>query len=230
MIIWMRTVFLCEDIFIPDAYKISKTRFDAIDRAFKSYFLFPIFNYWNVFIKFLKLSNFPFKLHSFFWFLGPISRTIKNLLSTVPKWFILQCVLCIMRILICGCCVGVLRPFDTFKGHFERGQLTYPNCSWASLLGSLPVFSAYSFASNWQLPFLNQRKGENGRGRDHTFNRDVQFQRKLFLYRFYVSLSDVMKYWLILHLSLNAMWCLENAFANILLMSSAQHGKSTIAI
>ena len=36
-------------------------------------------------------------------------------------------------------------------------------CSWASLLGSLPVLGAYSFASNWQLPFFNQRKGENGR-------------------------------------------------------------------
>ena len=31
----LRTVFLCEDIFIPDAYKISKTGFGAIDRAFK---------------------------------------------------------------------------------------------------------------------------------------------------------------------------------------------------
>ena len=38
-----------------------------------------------------------------------------------------------------------------------------PHCSWASLLGSLPVFSAHSFASNWQLLFLNQRKRENGR-------------------------------------------------------------------
>ena len=48
-------------------------------------------------------------------------------------------------------------------GHFERGHLAYPHCSWASLLGSLPVLSAHSFASNWQLPFLNQRKGDNGR-------------------------------------------------------------------
>ena len=48
-------------------------------------------------------------------------------------------------------------------GHFGRGQLTYPHCSWASLLGSLPVLSAHSFASNWQLLFLNQRKRENGR-------------------------------------------------------------------
>ena len=50
-----------------------------------------------------------------------------------------------------------------FSGHFGHSQLTYPNCSWASLLGSLPVLSAHSFASNWQLPFLNKRKGENGR-------------------------------------------------------------------
>ena len=48
-------------------------------------------------------------------------------------------------------------------GHFERGQLPNPHCSWASLLGSLPVLSAHSFASNWQLLFLNPRKRENGR-------------------------------------------------------------------
>ena len=48
-------------------------------------------------------------------------------------------------------------------GHFGRGQLTKPHCSWASLLGSLPVLSAHCFASNWQLLFLNQRKRENGR-------------------------------------------------------------------
>ena len=41
-----------------------------------------------------------------------------------------------------------------FSGHFGRGQLTYPHCSWASLL--------CGFASNWQLTFLNQRKGKNG--------------------------------------------------------------------
>ena len=33
-------------------------------------------------------------------------------------------------------------------GHFRRSQLTQPHCSWASLLGSLPVLSAHSFASN----------------------------------------------------------------------------------
>ena len=51
-------------------------------------------------------------------------------------------------------------------GHFRRGQLTYPHCSWASLLGSLPVLSAHSFTHNWQLPFLNQCKGENGHRND----------------------------------------------------------------
>ena len=35
--------------------------------------------------------------------------------------------------------------------------------TWASLLGSLPVLSVHSYASNWQLPFLNQRQGENSR-------------------------------------------------------------------
>ena len=46
-------------------------------------------------------------------------------------------------------------------GLLGRGQLTYPYCSWASLLSSSPVLNAHYFASNWQLPFLNQRKGEN---------------------------------------------------------------------
>ena len=48
-----------------------------------------------------------------------------------------------------------------FSGHFGHSQLTYPNCSWASHLGSLSVLSAHSFASNWQLPFFNEWKGEN---------------------------------------------------------------------
>ena len=49
------------------------------------------------------------------------------------------------------------------SGHFGCGQLPYPHSSWANLLGSLPVLSAHSFASNWQLPFLNKGKRENGR-------------------------------------------------------------------
>ena len=53
-------------------------------------------------------------------------------------------------------------PSIHFLGHFGRGRLTYPHCSWASLLGSLPVLSAHSVVSNWQLLFLNLRKRENG--------------------------------------------------------------------
>ena len=43
-------------------------------------------------------------------------------------------------------------------------QLIYSHCSWAvlGLLSGEPVLSAHTFASNWQLPFLNQRKGGNG--------------------------------------------------------------------
>ena len=56
----------------------------------------------------------------------------------------------------------VLRPFSTFK--VISGVVNYlTNCSWTSLLGCLPVFGVHSFASNWQLLFLNQRKRENGR-------------------------------------------------------------------
>ena len=55
-----------------------------------------------------------------------------------------------------------------FQGHFGRGQLTLPYgscCSWAGLLGSLqvPILSSHYFVSNWQLLFLNHRKGETGR-------------------------------------------------------------------
>ena len=61
-------------------------------------------------------------------------------------------------LLLCWC-------FMTLRhilGHFRRSQLTYPHCSSASLLDSLPVLTAHSFVSTWQLLFLNQRKGENG--------------------------------------------------------------------
>ena len=50
---------------------------------------------------------------------------------------------------------------------WRDGQLT-----WAGLhlLSSQPVLSAHSFASNWQLPFLNQRKGENDCKKDFMIN------------------------------------------------------------
>ena len=57
-------------------------------------------------------------------------------------------------VFVCWCFTALRH----FSGHFGHGQLTCPHCSWASLLGSLPVLSAHSFASNWQLPFLTQRK------------------------------------------------------------------------
>ena len=63
-------------------------------------------------------------------------------------------------LLLLGWCFTALRYFP---GHFGYGELIYPHCFWASLLGSLLVLSAHSFAINWQLPFLNQQKGENGR-------------------------------------------------------------------
>ena len=39
-----------------------------------------------------------------------------------------------------------------FSGHFGCSQFTYPHCSWASLLGSLPVLSAHYFAGKWHCP------------------------------------------------------------------------------
>ena len=60
------------------------------------------------------------------------------------------------------CCIVFYSPSTLFRS-FGRGQLSCPHCSWASLLGGLPVLSAHSFASNLQLRFLNQRKGQNGR-------------------------------------------------------------------
>ena len=57
------------------------------------------------------------------------------------------------------CRFGLICFTANILGSFGRGHLTWPHCSWASLLGSLPVLSAHS----WQLLFLNQRKRENGR-------------------------------------------------------------------
>ena len=48
-----------------------------------------------------------------------------------------------MYLLLC-CCFTALR---NISGHFGRSQLTFPHCSQASLLGSLPVLSAHFFAS-----------------------------------------------------------------------------------
>ena len=60
-----------------------------------------------------------------------------------------------LLLLLCWCFTALCH----ILGNFGCGQLTYPHRCSASLLGSLPVLSAHSFASNWQLPFLNQQKG-----------------------------------------------------------------------
>ena len=61
--------------------------------------------------------------------------------------------------------VLVLSQFYSPSTHFTsfraRSVTLKPHCSWASLLGSLPVLFAHSFTSNWHLLFLNQRKREN---------------------------------------------------------------------
>ena len=67
--------------------------------------------------------------------------------------------LCCIKLLLCWCFMAL----QHISGHFGCGQLAYSHCSWASLLGSLPVLSAHSFPSNWQLPCLNLRKGENSK-------------------------------------------------------------------
>ena len=75
-----------------------------------------------------------------------------------------------MLLLLCWCFTAL----QHFSGQFGQSQLTYPYCSWASLLGSLPVLSAHSFVSNWLLPFLNQQQGENGRRNyDQTPQKNV---------------------------------------------------------
>ena len=53
-------------------------------------------------------------------------------------------------LLLCWCFTALQSLFMSF--------LTYPHCSWASLLGSLPELSVHSFVSNWQLPFLSGRE------------------------------------------------------------------------
>ena len=65
-------------------------------------------------------------------------------------------------VMLAGWLYWCFMAFQHILGHFGHNQLTLPHCSWASLLGSLPVLSAHSFASNWQLPLLTQRKGEDG--------------------------------------------------------------------
>ena len=61
---------------------------------------------------------------------------------------------------VCICCLLFFSPVRHISGHFGRGQLTYPHCSWARLQCSRPNVMYVVPACNWQLAFLNQRKGE----------------------------------------------------------------------
>ena len=51
---------------------------------------------------------------------------------------------------------------STQWGHVELAQFTWPHFYWAGLvLWAVNKYCAHSFTRNWQLPFLNQWKGEN---------------------------------------------------------------------
>ena len=43
-----------------------------------------------------------------------------------------------------------------FSCHLGRGQLTYPHCSWANLIGSLPVLSAHTFVTDNCPPWISR--------------------------------------------------------------------------
>ena len=55
----------------------------------------------------------------------------------------------------CCCCWWCFTALRHFSGNFGRGQLTYPHCSWAILLGSLPVLSEHSFASKAKRNYMS---------------------------------------------------------------------------
>ena len=64
---------------------------------------------------------------------------------------------------------------STQGDHVERGQFTLTDVYWAGLvLQVVNLYCAYSFARNWQLPFLNQRKGENDRSKYFMTNLQVR--------------------------------------------------------
>ena len=86
-----------------------------------------------------------FVLKTFWWM-----NVVLGILIQCDTNFDLKYICRSVVVVVCGCFTAL----QHFSGHLERGQLTYPHCSWASLLGSLPVLSAHSFASNRQLPFF----------------------------------------------------------------------------
>ena len=77
-----------------------------------------------------------------------ICKNLALLLPNLPHWWFL------VWFLFYGPSTQVILGAISYPNHTVPGQ-----ASW----GSLPVLSAHSFASNWQLLFLNLRKRENGR-------------------------------------------------------------------
>ena len=67
-------------------------------------------------------------------------------------------------------CVEVLRPSQ--PNEVMSSAVSLPNhVYWAGLvLYAVNQYCAHSFARNWQLPFLNHRKGENDRRKYFTIN------------------------------------------------------------
>ena len=66
-------------------------------------------------------------------------------------------------------CVEVLRPSQ--PNGVMSSAVSLPNVYWAGLvLWAVNQYCAHSFARNWQLPFLNQRKRENERRKYFMIN------------------------------------------------------------
>ena len=75
------------------------------------------------------------------------------------------------NVYFCFVCVEGFTAQSTQWSHVEHGQVTLPHVYWAGLvLQAVNQYCAHSFNRNWQLPFLNQRKGENDRRKYFMIN------------------------------------------------------------
>ena len=68
---------------------------------------------------------------------------IDIILDDIDKIMMMMMMMMMMILLLLYLCVLHVRPFGTFQV-----ISSYPHCYWTSLLASLPVLNAYSFASN----------------------------------------------------------------------------------
>lgn len=67
-----------------------------------------------------------------------------------------------LSMISCNCCCAVvLRPSQQIMVILSQSDNLH--CSWAGLdlLWGYPILVSHTFARTWQLPFLDQRKGEN---------------------------------------------------------------------